>query len=79
MEDYAVISALRDDVNRPNINDTNTLNNNTLSQNKPINYIQMDINKIKSDIECMKLDIKEILRRLSDKQISKQSLKSSWW
>ena len=79
MEDYAVISALRDDVNRPNINDTNTLNNNTLSHNKPINYIQMDINKIKSDVECMKLDIKEILRRLSDTQISKQSLKSSWW
>jgi hypothetical protein len=76
MEDYAVISALKDDVNGQNINDTNTLNNN-LSQNKPINYIQSDINKIKSDVECMKLDIKEILRRLSDKQISKQS--STWW
>lgn len=47
-------------------------------QNKPIYYIQSDINKIKCDVELMKLDLKKILQKLSEREKS-ESHSTSWW
>lgn len=82
MEDYAIISALKDQekiYNGKSINDITEPSHYNPFQNKPIYYIQSDINKIKSDVECMKLDIKEILRRLSKQEKSENNTSSSWW
>ena len=52
-------------------------------QNKPIYYIQSDINKIKCDVELMKLDLKKILQKLSEREKSdlqeSESHSTSWW
>lgn len=82
MEDYAIISALKDQEkihNGKSINDITEPSHYNPFQNKPIYYIQSDINKIKADVECMKLDIKEILRRLSKQEKSENNTSSSWW